>query len=63
MIPFQGSGLYVGESPEKAVGDTTHVIMCDFKDYDKFTNFNDLYDYNYLDDIIQKFVFDRPDFL
>jgi hypothetical protein len=54
MIPFQGSGLYVGESPEKTVSDTTHVIMCDFKDYDKFTCFDNLYDYIYLDDIIQK---------
>ena len=54
MIPFRGSGLYVGESPEKVVSDTTHLIMCDLKDFDKFTNFDNLYDYIYLDDIIQK---------
>ncbi len=54
MIPFRGSGLYIGESPEKVVSDTTHVVMCDFKDFDKFTNFDNLYDYIYLDDMIQK---------
>lgn len=54
MISFQGSGLYVGDSPEKVVSDTTHVIMCDFVDYDKFISFDSVYDYIFLDDIVQK---------
>lgn len=54
MISLLGSGLYIGDSPEKIVNENTHVLFCDLEDYDKFTCFENTYEYIYLDDIIQK---------
>lgn len=53
MFLLKGFGLYFGDNAEKIVNDDNHLMMAGIEEIKNFVN-NPIYDFIYIEDILQK---------